>query len=103
VHAGLRGLHGVELVVNRRRRAGQVEDLIDLHEEGHGHVVAHQLEPRVGEEVGDVAPAAGEEVVDAKDVVVAGDEAVAEVRTQEPGAARHQNFSFHPLTSGRRC
>ena len=38
---------------------------------------------------------AGEEVVDAEHLVAARDQAVAEVRSQEPCAARHQDLSVH--------
>jgi hypothetical protein len=69
VHAGLGGLHRVVLVVDRRGRAGEVVDLVDLHVEREGHVVAHQLEVRVVEQVGDVVLGAGEEVVDAEHIV----------------------------------
>ena len=69
VHAGLGGLHRIVLVVDRRGRAGEVEDLVDLDVEREGHVVAHQLEARVAEQVRDVALGAGEEVVDAQHVV----------------------------------
>ena len=44
VHAGLRGLHRVVLVVDRRGRAREVIDFVDLHIQGKGHVVSHQLE-----------------------------------------------------------
>src|SRR3990172_9088058 len=49
VHAGLRRLHGVELVVDRRGGAREVVDLADLDVEGPGDVVAHQIEHRVSE------------------------------------------------------
>ena len=55
VHAGLGRLHRIELVVDRRGRAGEVVDLVDLDVERKGHVVAHQLEARIAEQVRDVA------------------------------------------------
>ena len=54
VHAGLGRLHRVVLVVDRRGRAGEVVDLVDLDVEREGHVVAHQLEARVAEQMRDV-------------------------------------------------
>jgi len=69
VHAGLRGLHRVALVEHRRGRAGQVVDLVDLDVQGERHVVAHQLESRLAEQVDDVVPAARVEIVDGEDVV----------------------------------
>ena len=68
-HAGLGRLHGVELVVDGRGGAGQVVDLVHLDVERKADVVAHQLEVRVVEQVRDVAPASGEEIVDAEHVV----------------------------------
>ena len=44
VHAGLGRLHRVVLVVDRRGRAGEVVDLVDLDVERKGDVVAQQLE-----------------------------------------------------------
>ena len=49
VHAGLGRLHRIVLVVDRRGRAGQVVDLVDLDIEREGHVVAHQLEARIAD------------------------------------------------------
>jgi hypothetical protein len=43
VHAGLRGLHGVVLLVHGRRRTGEIVDLADLDVERKRPVVAHQL------------------------------------------------------------
>jgi hypothetical protein len=54
VHAGLGGLHRVVLVVDGAGRAGQVVDLVHLDIQRKGDVVAHQLEARVVEQVGDV-------------------------------------------------
>ena len=54
MHAGLGRLHGIELVVDRRGRAGQIVDLVDLDIERKRHVVAHQLEVRVVEQMLDI-------------------------------------------------
>jgi hypothetical protein len=63
MHAGLGGLHRIVLVVHGRGRAGQVVDLVDLDVQRDRHVVPHQLEARVVEQVLDVVLGAGEEVV----------------------------------------
>lgn len=65
--AHLRGLHRILLIVDGRCRAGEVEDLVDLHEQRMGDVVAKQLEGLVAEQMLDIAPGAGEETVDAKE------------------------------------
>jgi hypothetical protein len=87
VHAGLGGLHRVVLVVDGAGRAGQVVDLVHLDIQREGDVVAHQLEARVVEQVGDVGLGAGEEVVGTEHVVALGQQAVAQVAAQEAGAA----------------
>ena len=67
--AGLGRLYGILLVVNRRSRARQIEDLVHLDEQRMGDVVAQELETLVIEEMLDIAPRAGEEIVDAQDLL----------------------------------
>ena len=62
--AGFRGLDGIVLVVDRRGRAGQIIDLVNLHIKRIDHIMTHQFEARVGQKMRDVAPAAGVEVID---------------------------------------
>ena len=92
VDAGLGGLHRVVLVVHGARRAGQVEDAVDLDVERERHVVAHQLEVLVAHQVADVALATRVEVVHAEHFVAAGDQPVAEVAAEEAGAAGDKNL-----------
>jgi len=73
--------------VDRRRRAGEIEDLVHLHIQRKGHVVADELEAGMVVEMLDVALAAREEVVHAQDFVAGSQEAITEVRTEEAGAA----------------
>ncbi len=49
--------------------------------------MAHQLEIRVVEEMGDVVLGAGEEVVETDDVVAFSEQALAEMAAEEAGAA----------------
>ena len=93
--AGLHGLDRVVLVVPRRGRAGEVVDLVHLEAERIHHVVAHQLEVVAVEQVIHVALLAGEEVVEADHVVPFAHQPVAEVRTQESGAASDENPLQH--------
>ena len=51
MHAGLRRLHRIELVVDRRGRARQIVNLVDLDIEQQSNVMAHDLEARVGQEM----------------------------------------------------
>ena len=87
MHARLRGLHRIPLVVDGRRRAREIKDLVDFHEEWVGDVVPQELEVLVVEEVLDVAPGAGEEIVDAKHLVAALEQPFGKVRPEEAGAA----------------
>ena len=57
--AHLRGLHRILLIVDGRCRASEVEDLVDLHEQRMGDVVAKQLEGLVAEQMLDIALGAG--------------------------------------------
>jgi hypothetical protein len=87
----LGGLDRVVLVVDGRGGAGQVVDLVHLEVERMGHVVADQFEVGLIEQVVDVGLLAGEEVVEADDVVALLDESIAQVRAEEPGAAGDEN------------
>ena len=51
MHAGLGRLHGIVLVVDRRGGAGKIVDLVDIDVERKRHVVAHQLEVRMVDQV----------------------------------------------------
>jgi hypothetical protein len=107
MHAGLGGLHRIVLVVDRRGRAGEVVDLVDLDIERERHVVAHQLEARVIQAAHDVLLAAGEVVVDAQYVIASRQKALAEVRAQEACATGDQYPLAHdppetpPILGGR--
>ena len=68
MHAGLGGLDRIELIVHRGGGAGQVVDLVHFHIQGERHVVAHCLEVWIGHQMGDVCLAAGEVIIDAKNV-----------------------------------
>ena len=70
-----------------------MEDPVHLDEQGVDDVVADELEIGVGEEMPDVVLAAGEEIVDADDVVALAEEALAEMAAQKSRAARDQDAS----------
>ena len=59
--------------------------------------MAHQLEALGADEMRDVALGAGEEIVDADDVVAALQQALAQMRAEEPGPAGHEYplFEMH--------
>ena len=66
----------------------------------------HQLEVRLAQEPRDVGFLAGEEIIDAHDIVPFVDQPLAQLRPQEPGAAGDQNafnFSCHERASSGSC
>ena len=65
----LRGLDWVALIMHWRRGTGEVVDLIDLDVKRKCHVVSDQLESRMLEQVLNVGPRGGIEVIDAQDLV----------------------------------
>src|SRR6185369_2043176 len=79
------------LVINRGRRAGEIVDRVDLHEQREGHVVPHELESRVVQQMADIASGSREQVVDAQDVAALTNQSLAQVGAKEAGAASNQN------------
>ena len=73
------GFNGVVLVVDGAGGAGHVEDLIDFEPDIACDIVADEFEIGFVQQVGDVLFLAGEEVIQADDIVTFGDEAVADV------------------------
>ena len=47
MYAGLSGLNRIKLIVNGRRRASKIINLIGLNIERKGHVMSHQLKIRI--------------------------------------------------------
>jgi len=71
VDAGLGRLYRVELVVNRRRRAGEIINLVDFDIEGKADIVSNKLESGIQHETGHIRPRRREEVIRAEDLVPA--------------------------------
>ena len=94
MHADLGGLYGIELVVHRRGRASEVEDLVNLDVERKTDVVAGQLKTRVGKEMVHIAPRSRIETAHAQDFVAARQQPIAQMRPDEAGSARDQNTAF---------
>ena len=105
VHARFRGLHGVKLIVDRRRRACEVVDLVDFDIDRESHVVANELEARVVEQMRDVVTRTGEEIVQADDVAALFEQSIAKVRAEKSratgyeclGIVRISGHSFLPV------
>ena len=95
--ARLGRLHGIVLVVNGRGRTSQIVNLVDLDVERKGHVVAEQLETLVIEQVLDIAPRTGEEIIGAKHIGAFRQQALAKMRAEEAGSAGHER-GWHAAT-----
>ena len=91
VDTGLRRLDGIELVVDRRRRARQIEDFIDFDIEREGNVMAHDFQMRVAHEMFQIILRAGEEVIDDEHVMAVFEHAFGQMGAQEACAAGDEN------------
>src|SRR5262249_51436756 len=90
-------LEGMREVLERARAAREVHDGVDGAGDGDvdRHVALDELEAPLTVEMGDVLAPAGDEVVEADDLVASAEQRVREVRSDEPCAAgdndpRHQ-------------
>ena len=84
-------------VVDGTGRTGKMEDIVDLaHVKGLANIFFDELETRFVSEVGKVGGAAGEEIVDYHHVPALGEQSIAEMRSQKPGAAgNYRAFRGH--------
>src|SRR5271157_68586 len=89
-HAGLDRLDGVELVMDRRSGAGQMEDAIDFEQDRLDGVVADDLEVGIAFEMNDVGATPAEEVIEAYYLVAVVEQPLAEVRAEKSRAACDQ-------------
>ena len=76
-------------VINRAGRRGEMPDVIDraVQEDELGHVLLDEFEIPIAAQVGDVVHAAGDEVVDADDLVAARQQQVGQMGAEEAGRA----------------
>ena len=81
----------VGLVVEGGRRAGKIVDLIDFDIKGEADVMSHELKMGVIEEMVDIFARAGEEIIDAKDLMPLLQEALAQMGTEESSPTRNKN------------
>src|SRR4051794_10396537 len=77
--------------MNRRSGTGEIVDLVHFEEDRVHHVMPHDLEARVREMMRDIASRTCEEVVQADHLGALGDQAIAQVAAQEPGAAGYKD------------
>ena len=90
IDAGLDGLHRIVLIVDWRRRAGKIVNLIHFHIERNADVMAHELEARMVHELCHITSGARKEVVHAQDFMSLVQQALAQMRPEEAGAAGNQ-------------
>lgn len=74
-----------------------MKDLIDFEQDRFDDVMPHELEIRVTAELKDVGAFAAVVIVEADDLVSVAEQAVAQVRAQEPGATSNQYSHVFPL------
>ena len=79
------------LVVNGRGRTGQIVDLIHLHEQREGHVMAHQLKTPVVHELFHIGAGTGKKVVHTENFMPLIQQTRAQMRPQKARTARHKN------------
>jgi hypothetical protein len=90
MHAGFGGLHWIALVMDGRGRARQVVNAIDLHVKRKGNVMALQFEIGMLQQVDDVAPGAGVEIVNTQHIMPLFQQSLTQVRPEESGTAGNQ-------------
>jgi hypothetical protein len=83
MNAGLGGLDWIVLVVDGGGGTGQIIDLIGFDIERKSHIVPDHLETVMIEHALDVAPCAGEIIVDANDVGTLLEQALAKMRAEK--------------------
>ena len=69
MHADLRGLHRVELIMNRRSRASQVEDFIDLDKERESDVVTQEFHFFIVKQMNNIVARTGMPEVQAREAL----------------------------------
>jgi hypothetical protein len=75
-------------------RTGQVVDLIDFEVDRVDDVVTDAFKMGISQQMADVVLAAGEKIVEAKEILSLCEKPLAEVRSEKAGAAGDQN-PFH--------
>lgn len=64
------------LVLNRRRRAGQIVDFVDFDVQGKGDVVAYEFKARSCVQMSNVVPGSREEIVRADNLMAVGEQSI---------------------------
>ena len=77
--------------MRRRGGTGEIVDLVDLKLKRIDHVVTHEFETRMLEQMRDVLLSAGKEIIDDRHLMAFGDEPIAKMGTKKAGAAGDEN------------
>jgi hypothetical protein len=93
-------LHRIVLVVDRGGGARQIVDFIHFYIERKAHVVAHELEAGMREQVLDISLRAGEEIVYAEHFIAASEQAIDQMRANESRTTGDENALLRVVLSG---
>lgn len=90
-------------IVNRTSGAREVQHAVKVTRDVRElrNVVLHEAEPLIPDQVRDVVGMAGDEVVEANDMVAVSDESIGEVRAQESGDAGDEHSHDCPIALTR--
>ena len=97
-HGGFQGLDGIELIMSRCRRAGEIVDFIHLKPDRVRDIVPNEFEVPHLEQIDNIALLTGEKIVEADHVVPLLHHPLAERRPQKAGSSGDKNL----LVSGHR-
>jgi hypothetical protein len=81
----------VVLIMDRRRRAGQIVDLVDFEIERKSHIVPDYFETMMIEHTLDVATCCGEIIINTNDASALLEQTFAKVRAEKSGSASDQD------------
>ena len=97
--------NGVSEVIDRARRTGEMEDVVDLAVDLDrlGDIVLDEPETGVLEQACDVSASAGQQIVHADDLVAVAQETLAEMRSDEPRPAGDDRSQRVPSRTGKSC
>ena len=97
---GLDGLDRIELIMDRRCRAGQIVDLIHFQGDGIDEVVSHDLKMGIVSQMKDIFLRPGKKIVQADYVIALIQQDFTKMTSNKPGPSGYQNFFHHlPLWS----
>jgi hypothetical protein len=80
--------------MDRRGWTSEIVDLVHFDKKRKSHVVTQNLEPRIVEQVLDIAAGSSGEIINAKNLVSLAEQAPAKMRPEKAGAPRDQDTSL---------